>query len=159
MPILDAITEEALELLPNMVFYAHHYKHSTLAGHQQEDTIVKELRGSSPIATSIIQRLKIDMDNPEHLQFWQQQVQFGGQQIAGHRVPHTVYNLMRLIEPLKNQGEAVLTKAIKQQLQQPSDSWASFFHLSCMFRSTLLQSLIDCEDLSSWQAQSHALVQ
>lgn len=102
----------------------------------------------------LINKLRLDINNEQHMAFWAKRICFGGIGYKGHKIPHTIARVLKIIDDSQESGSSYLTlkNKIQNALKQKSDSWSSFFGCSCPFRSHLLQQLRDCEDIADFNS-------
>ncbi len=100
-----------------------------------------------PNKLKLIYQLKLDMTNVDHSNFWANRVTYGGATYKGHRVPHTIKQVLIAIEKNIEQNYPLFRLAVLTALKAPSKSWSSFFHTTYLFRHPLVQKLKQINDL------------
>lgn len=116
---------------------------------------------SSPVMQSedeqkdaLIDKLKLNINNQEHMMFWKNQVSFSGATFNGNQVPHTIAKLLKIVENKNVMDYQSFKSEIEKSLKSTSNSWSSFFGLSCLFRKPLIQALRDCENIESFDIKT-----
>ena len=116
--------------------------------HEVRSTESQAVSKDAERINSLLDKLKLNPNKNEHLQYWQSKVSFvGGTKYKNHTVPHTIQKLMSALESHQTMQYQDVVDTINRIRHQTSNSVSSKLGLSGFFRSTEVSLLRDIDNI------------